>query len=125
MLQRVSPFARLPPHHLEALARAATITRVDAHQTLFRKGDRGRHFYGILRGLAKISTASADGGELVFAKKLIELAEEFGEAKADGIQISLGLSQSELAAMVRATRGSARPSALFAVSVRQTAYEFT
>lgn len=188
LLRDVPLFSHLERRHLDSLAETATIATAAVHQVLFRKGDRGRHFYGIVRGRVKVTTASAEGGEVVFdiigegetfgelallaggrrtatvetlepcefividrrdfldllrrdaelsvallaqlaerlaevsatiedtaflslqarlAKKLLELAEEFGESIEDGVRVPLVLSQSELAAMVRASRESA------------------
>ena len=77
LLRGVPLFSNLDARQLESLAQAATIAKVPAQRTLFEKGDPGRHFYGVLRGRVKVTTSSAEGGEVVF--DLIAEGETFGE----------------------------------------------
>jgi len=65
LLERVSIFAQLEARELDQLAEIAATKRLQAKQTLFRKGDDGSQVYVIISGRLKISSHGEDGKETV------------------------------------------------------------
>ncbi len=77
LLERVPLFRRLAPKALEALAQQAGRVALDAGQELFRKGEGGRHCYGILAGQVKVVTQAPSGKQVFFG--ILDAGEVFGE----------------------------------------------
>jgi CRP-like cAMP-binding protein len=77
LLKKVPLFARLGDEPLEALASAATLRRLAPGEELFHKGDRAPQVYVIARGRLAVSSASADGNQVVL--NLMDEGEVVGE----------------------------------------------
>jgi CRP-like cAMP-binding protein len=77
LLKKVPLFARLGAEQLEALAAAASTRRLAAGEELFHKGDRAPQVYVIARGRLAVSSASADGNQVVL--NLMDEGEVVGE----------------------------------------------
>ncbi|MCG8590437.1 MAG: Crp/Fnr family transcriptional regulator [Proteobacteria bacterium] len=66
LLANVSIFSSLSERELDLLVDVTTTRRVEARETVYRKGDPGDQLYGVLSGLLKVTAAGADGKEIVF-----------------------------------------------------------
>ncbi|MEE8582011.1 MAG: Crp/Fnr family transcriptional regulator [Myxococcota bacterium] len=66
LLANVSIFRDLGDETLDLLLAVTTTKRLEAKQVLFRKGDPGTRLYGVIEGRIKVSSAGADGREMVF-----------------------------------------------------------
>jgi CRP-like cAMP-binding protein len=67
LLGNVSIFSSLSSDELDQLLRATTTKRLDAKETLFRKGDPGNQLFGILTGGLKITNTGIDGKDVLFS----------------------------------------------------------
>jgi CRP-like cAMP-binding protein len=67
LLGSVSIFSALSSFELDQLFQATTIKRLDAKETLFRKGDPGNQLFGILSGALKITNTGVDGKDVLFS----------------------------------------------------------
>jgi CRP-like cAMP-binding protein len=67
LLGNVSIFSSLDPSELDQLLKATTTKRLAARETLFRKGDPGNQFFGILSGSLKVMTTGSDGKDVMFS----------------------------------------------------------
>lgn len=67
LLSGIGLFENLSPEEIDLLLELTTTRRLDAKETLFRKGDAGNQLYGVLSGRLKAMAAGREGKELVFA----------------------------------------------------------
>jgi len=70
-------FEHLGPREIDELLAATTTRKLDARDTLFRKGDPGDQLFAVVEGRLKAVASGADGREIVFA--LMEPGETIGE----------------------------------------------
>jgi len=70
-------FSHLSNEQLETLVQGSRVKRVTKREVVFRKGDKGRQMFTIVRGRVRMSTVSPDGREIVFG--ILEAGETFGE----------------------------------------------
>jgi CRP-like cAMP-binding protein len=66
LLASVSIFSSMSDDELDLLLRATTTKKLDARQTLFRKGDAGNQLYAIASGSLKVMATGADGRDVLF-----------------------------------------------------------
>jgi CRP-like cAMP-binding protein len=66
LLASVSIFSSMSDEELDLLLRATTTKKLDARQTLFRKGDAGNQLYAIASGSLKVMATGADGRDVLF-----------------------------------------------------------
>lgn len=71
-------FGSLAPAERKAMLAAADWVHVRAGEMLYRKGDPGGGFIGVVRGAVKVSTLGEDGREGILS--VIEAGNWFGEA---------------------------------------------
>ncbi len=77
-------FAALPADIRDELLAAGKPKRLNGGEFVFRQGDAGGTFYGLVAGTLKVSTLRADGKEAILG--LLEPGNWFGEASAlDGL----------------------------------------
>jgi CRP-like cAMP-binding protein len=67
LLSRISIFSELSPREIDLLLAVTATKRLKQREVLFRKGDTGSQLYGVLKGRLRVSTAGADGREIIFA----------------------------------------------------------
>jgi len=67
LLSRISIFAELSPREIDLLLEVTATKRLKEREVLFRKGDPGSQLYGVLKGRLRVSTAGAEGREVIFA----------------------------------------------------------
>lgn len=77
LLARLPLFERLGPHEIGELLRVTTTRKLDARETLFRKGDPGDQLFVLIEGRLKAVAGGGEGKEVVFA--LMEPPEVIGE----------------------------------------------
>jgi CRP-like cAMP-binding protein/TolB-like protein/Tfp pilus assembly protein PilF len=58
-------FAGLEPGLIDDITASATVRKLNAHEMLFRKGDKADNLWGVLSGAIQLHTSSDDGKELV------------------------------------------------------------
>jgi CRP-like cAMP-binding protein len=73
-------FSRFTDDQLEQLARRSRLVRLDAGETLFRRGEKARALYLLISGQLKLYRASADGDEVVI--DLVDPGATFAESRA-------------------------------------------
>ena len=66
LLANVSLFSQLDDEKLDQLLKRTSTRHLDKGEVLFRKGEEGRHLYGVVEGRLKISSSGADGKDVVF-----------------------------------------------------------
>lgn len=77
-------FAALPLAERKAMVRAGEVTTFRAGEMLYRKGDAGASFVGLVEGAFKVSTLGEDGREAILA--VMEPGNWFGESSLlDGL----------------------------------------
>ncbi len=77
-------FAQLPQAERKALVDAGEVVRFAAGDMLYRKGDVGTSFLGVIAGAFKVSTLGEDGREAILV--VMEPGNWFGEASLlDGL----------------------------------------
>jgi len=77
-------FAKLPQAERNALVEAGEVARFAAGDMLYRKGDVGSSFLGVISGAFKVSTLGEDGREAILV--VMESGNWFGEASLfDGL----------------------------------------
>ena len=67
LLARLPLFERLGPHEIGELLRVTTTRKLDARETLFRKGDPGDQLFVLIEGRLKAVAGGGEGKEVVFA----------------------------------------------------------
>jgi CRP-like cAMP-binding protein len=77
LLASLDLFAHLVPREAEELLAVTTTRKLDARDTLFRKGDPGDQLFAVVEGRLKAVSSGADGREIVFG--LMEPGETIGE----------------------------------------------
>ena len=77
LLERVPLFRHLDRKQLEALAQSASRVHLEAGEQLFRKGEGGRHCFGIVSGRVKVVTSARSGKQVFFG--VLDPGEVFGE----------------------------------------------
>ncbi len=70
-------FAALPMAERKAMLAVATWMPVTAGELVFRKGDEGNGFFGVLDGVLRVSITAEDGREGILS--LLEAGQWFGE----------------------------------------------
>lgn len=66
LLASVSIFSSMSDEELDQLLAATTTKRLDAKETLFRKGDAGNQLYAIVSGSLKVMATGTDGRDVLF-----------------------------------------------------------
>lgn len=66
LLANVSLFSQLDDAQLDQLLQRTSTRHLDKGGILFRKGEEGRHLFGVVEGRLKISSSGADGKDMVF-----------------------------------------------------------
>lgn len=103
VFRRVALFAHCDPGQLQMLARAATVRKVPAGETILRESEPGDEFFVIAKGEVKVFVDSPDGREVVLSH--LQAGEFFGEmALLEGETRSASVTataESELVALSR------------------------
>ncbi len=77
VLANLPLFQKLEEREIDGLLAVTTTRKLDARETLFRKGDRSDQLFAVIEGRLKAVSAGADGKEVVFS--LMEPGETIGE----------------------------------------------
>lgn len=66
LLSQVSFFSSLEGSEIDDLLATTTKKKLEARETLFRRGDPGNRLYGILSGSLKVTTTGVDAKDVMF-----------------------------------------------------------
>ena len=108
LLKRVPNFFHLEERDLDALLAISATKELQPREVLFRKGAEGSQLFLILRGRVKVTTAGADGKELVL--RIMDPGEVIGEiALLDGSPRSATITALEAVELLGIHRGDLLP----------------
>ena len=108
-------FAALPLAERKAMVRAGEVTTFRAGEMLYRKGDAGASFVGLVEGAFKVSTLGEDGREAILA--VLEPGNWFGE-----ISLLDGLPRTHDATALTAIDVLVVPPEAFAAQMQRLAF---
>jgi sigma-B regulation protein RsbU (phosphoserine phosphatase) len=77
LLSKIPLFADLPHKELDKIISALDVKEMVDHETLFREGDPGEHFYVVMRGELEVLMAEGKSEEMLL--NVLKVGEYFGE----------------------------------------------